>query len=282
MDAFFQENKSFVFSTFFLAFGIAVLMYSLGYTGLIAQSADLAAASAFVSEDSKTTEAKIKDQESSDEETDIAIRSIPDFLRRINRIAQDTTVIIRKLVPDTEDKLKYNIEIFVDYYSFLRFASRLETLNVNIHDLEVRPFNAAKTPPVHFITFSITPKNDAESLAGNRLSRLRKMVTEKDKRNPFQRFAPYPKKDGKPQFAIDLTWVHRLGLVSRIAGQPVATIDGNDYKVDSIFSSVEGELKVSQISGRKVEMLKKTKDGVQKYFIGFQRKSKKGRKRKRK
>lgn len=281
METFIREHQSFVMSAFFLAFSLGILAYSLGYTDLQVRSADLEIITKHLGDKTTNLEKKTRDLQVSEEAESVAIRSIPDFLERINSIAQSSNVIIRKLIPDDNDKLKYHIEIFVDYYTFLKFSSALETLNVNIHDLEVRPYKSTSTPPIHFITFSLTPKNDAVPLTGERLSKLRKLVAERDKRNPFQRFAPYPDR-GKnvPKFAIELTWVHKLRLISRVAGKPRATIDGTEYGVGDPFKSVEGELTIKSISGTRVDLTKKTKNGVQDYFIKFQRRGKKKRRKK--
>ena len=58
--------------------------------------------------------------------------------------------------------------MFSDYYAFVRFTSRLESLNVTIHDLKVHPYNDTRTPPVHLIKFTI----NTDRRRGTNLQRL--------------------------------------------------------------------------------------------------------------
>ena len=58
--------------------------------------------------------------------------------------------------------------MFSDYYAFVRFTSRLESLNVTIRDLKVRPYNDTRTPPVHLIKFTI----NTDRRRGTNLQRL--------------------------------------------------------------------------------------------------------------
>ena len=138
-------------------------------------------------------------------------------MRYINRIAQDTDVIIRELLPvqakgvGAGNELKFKLSVTTDYLTFLRFAARLESLNVGINDLQVRPFDPTKTPALHAIAFSITPRDDGKPLESARIVRIREQVAAKNKRNPFQRFA-YSTSEPTPTPWIDLTWIYRLSV----------------------------------------------------------------------
>ena len=96
-----------------------------------------------------------------------------------------------------------------------RFSQLLERRDVIIHDIQVRPYDAGRTPPVHAISFSLTPRNDAEPMTGERLNRLKEMVDAPDKRNPFQRFVSVGQVVRKE---IDLTWIYKLSGIGSVGG----------------------------------------------------------------
>lgn len=272
MDAFIRKNLSLVLSTLYLAVALVVLGYSVLYTSRQVDIADLQIATAYLNDENKRLEEELKTQTKEGEEFEEGIRSIPTFLSRINTLADDTDVIIDRFSPDHKDKLKFNIQIKADYNTFLRFASSLENLNVTIHDMQVRPYDyrtcrqSSCEPPKHLISFAITPKNDAEKLKGERLSRLKEMVAEKGKRNPFQRFA-YTEESGVIT-DIDLTWVHKLTGISSFGDTSYATIDGIDYTVGDALSG----MKITEVRSTRVHLTRETEDGTQTYLLRFRKK----------
>ncbi len=275
MDSFIRNNQYLVLSTLYLAAALLVLGYSLGYTMLESGAQNLGMAARHLNAETKSLAKNLKRNEEVKVDVAEVIKSIPAFLEHINMLAQADNVIIRQLTPDRDDKLKYHIEIWVDYPTFLRFTANLESLNVSITDMEIRPFLTAKTPPVHAISFNITPKNNAEPLKGDRLRDLKQAVAREGKRNPFIRLVKLPGEEG-PLF-IDLTWVHKLSLITRADDKLMAVIDNNDYAIGDKFTSVEGEVAVKEVSKRRVIFVKKTDKGEQQYLMKFRKK--KGRKR---
>ena len=270
MDAFIRNNQKLIISTLFLAFGLLVLGYAMGYSVLKVETADLLIAKSHLSAETTKLRKKITDLNVKTKKVVAAIDSMPAFLQHINSLAQLHKVIIRELLPDTKNKLKYRIEIWVDYPSFLRFTASLENLNVSISDLEIRPYNIAKTPPIHVVRFFITPKNNAAPLKSERLENLIKAVGEQGKRNPFIRKVALPGQEG-PLF-IDLTWVHKLSMITRQDNKQVALIDGYEYAVGETFKSVEGPIVLRSITKKQVLFAKKTEQGTQKYVMKFRKK----------
>jgi hypothetical protein len=125
------------------------------------------------------------------------------------------------------------------------------------------------------VTFNITPKNNAAPLNSQRLRDLQAAVAEQGKRNPFIRKVSLPGEEG-PLF-INLTWVHKLALITRQGQRLIALIDGHDYTIGDKFKSVEGDIKVEEITKGRVIFTKKTQKGTQQYVMKFRKK--KGRKR---
>ncbi len=270
MDAFIRNNQGLVLSTLYFAAALIVLGYAMGYSMLKVEAADLNIAANHLQVETAKLRTDIRQLTADREEVETAIDSIPAFLQHINTLAQLHKVIIRELLPDAENKLQYSMEIWVDYPTFLRFTASLESLNVSISDMEIRPYNLSKTPPVHIVTFNITPKNNAAPLKSERLERLQTAVAEQGKRNPFIRKVSLPGEEG-PLF-IDLTWVHKLSLITRQGEKLVALIDGHDFAVGDKFSSVEGEITLSEITKGRVTFTKKTEKGAQKYVMKFRKK----------
>jgi hypothetical protein len=275
LDSYIRNNLSLILSTLYFCTALLLMGYSLGYSVLSANAADLRAAANLLGAETVALGKEIKKEEVQKEEDVQAIKSIPDFLRRINDLARENKVIIRELVPDKTDKLKYQIIMWLDYPTFLRFTASLESLNVSISDMEIRPYNLAKTPPVHLITFNITPKNDAKELdIDERYQRMHEGVAESGKRNPFIRLVALPGEGER--LAIDLTYVHKLALISRVGGKLLANIDGNNYAEGETFNSADGMLTVMKVESRRVTLVKKSKAGsretVQEYVLKFRRK----------
>lgn len=268
MDAFIRNNVPLVLSSLYLLASLAFAGYALLYVPKQAGIADLRIAQQVVAKETVTLKKSLQAFKQEKKKVENRINSIPAFLRRINELANANQVIIRKLVPDEFDKLKFNLEMFSDYYTFIRFASSLENLNVTIHDLEVRPYNNTKTPPIHFIKFAITPTDDAAPLSFERAIWLVKRVQQKDKRNPFQRFAA---RKGRVTACIDQTWVYRLSGIGVINSKAVATISNVDYKVGDRVA----DMMIKAIKSDRVELQRQTKEGNECHILKFRQKKKK-------
>jgi len=268
MDAFIRNNAAFVLSTFFLLAALTFAGYALLYVPKQTGIADLKVMQAYLDKENRGLKSEQVSEGKKKKKVVNKLNSIPAFLQRINLLAHKTGVIIRKLVPDQFDKLKFKLEIFSDYYTFVRFASRLENLNVTIHDLEVRPYDNTKTPPIHFITFAITPTNDAEPLTFERLVWLTKRVAQKDKRNPFQRFAA---RTGRVKACIDQTWVYKLSGIGTINNKPFATINSVDYTIGDTLAGMT----VKSVKSDRVELSKQTGEGRECHILKFRKKKKK-------
>lgn len=266
MEQFFAKNKSFVLSLVFMTAGIALFGYSNFVTPSRMAMEDARKISSALASDEDRLKKQLAEIERREAEvgTDASagISSLPAFLERINDIAQTTRVIIDELMPSKDEQLKFSIKIRADYFTYLRFAAKLESLNVSIHDLQVRPFNPGVTPPIHAIEFSITPRDDAAPLESERLARMRARVEEKNKRNPFQRFA-FNEASKEVLKQIELTWIYKLTGIGMSGGKRTATINGKDYAVDD---ELEG-MKITAIETDRVMLRKTTTDGVTEYLL---------------
>lgn len=267
MDKFIRQNLTLVLSTLYLLVCSAVAAYATLYIPKTTAIADLRIATRLAKAENLEVQNWLKSQKKADEKIEARINSIPAFLHNINTVANTTKVIIRKLAPDDHNKLKFYLEMFADYYTFVRFISRLESLNVTIHDLEVRPYNDTKTPPIHLIKFTITPTDDAAPMSSLRLRVLGAQVSQKNKRNPFQRYAA---RTGPAKACIDQTWVYKLSGIGTINGKSVATISSVDYKVGDNVA----DMTIRSIKANRVELRKKTENGTECHILKFRQKKK--------
>jgi hypothetical protein len=267
MDAFVRNNLTLVLSTLYLLVCCAIAAYATLYIPKTTAIADLKIANQLAATENRMLQKWLNSQKKADEKIEARINSIPAFLQNINKLANTTNVIIRKLAPDDHNKLKFYLEMFSDYYTFVRFTSQLESLNVTIHDLEVRPYNDTKTPPIHLIKFSITPTDDAAPMSSNRLHVLASQVGQKNKRNPFQRYAA---RTGPAKACIDQTWVFKLSGIGTINGRSVATISSVDYKVGDTVA----DMTIQSIKANRVELRKNTENGTECHILKFRQKKK--------
>lgn len=266
MDKFLRDNKKFLLSTLWLVFGVAAYIYATTYSNAAIGLKDLNIARSKLQSEQQELEKTIQRQSEDMVKTEEGISSISVFLNRINEVAKSNRVILRRLNPQDKE-LTYSIEIIEDYYTFLHFTAQLESLDVSINDMQIRPYDMSTVPPKHFITFSISAKNNAQTQTGHRLKELEKIVTEKDKRNPFQRFAF--QKGEKVERNIDLTWIKRLSGIGRTSdGKYYATIDNRDYFVGDLLSGKE----VSRILKDRVLLKDETDDAIRQFIIKFRKK----------
>jgi len=266
MEQFIVKNRSFVLSLVFMTMGIALFGWSNFVTTSQLAMEDARKITNTLATDEERLKRQIAEVErrkiEAGQDDSAGITSLPAFLERINEIAQTTKVIIDELMPSKDEQLKFSIKIRADYFTYLRFAAKLESLNVAIHDLQVRPFNPGVTPPIHAIEFSITPRDNAAPLESARLARMRDQVEEKNKRNPFQRFA-FNESNKEVLKQIELTWIYKLTGIGMSGGKRTATINGKDYAVDD---ELEG-MKITAVETDRVVLKKTTSDGVTEYLL---------------
>ena len=270
---FYERHKGFVLSSIYLTACLLLAGYSVMYSSRQAWIIHSQEALQEFSKENSAAATKLRDFEKARTEKNsgpAGIRSLPEFLKRINNIARETQVIIRKLTPDPDKTLRFNLHIIEDYYDFIKFLAKLESLNVNIHDIEVHPYDLGKRPPLHVISFSLTPRADAEPLSSVRISNLLSRVRQKNRRNPFQRFA-YNEKDKLVRPEIDLTWVYKLSGIGRVGDKRYVTINSQDYNAGDEFNGMV----IKKIESRRVYLEKVTPNGIEKYQLKFRRVKKK-------
>ena len=272
MNDFLARHQRLLASTAYLVAGLLAAVWSLSLDPMLAWNSHLAGATQTIERENKAIEEKQKKQlaqlavERAGKGPGTVISSLPDFLRHINSVANTSGVKIRKLTPDETNKLRYTLEIVEDYERFLKFASRLESLNVSIHDIAVHPYDLRGSPPRHAIAFSLTPRDNAKPLEAPRLDELKGEVAKTDKRNPFQRFTTGAGK-GRAVPEIDLTWIYRMTGIGRVGQTRYATIDSKDYKEGD---EMEG-MTITKIDSEIVRLTKTTATGTEKYQLKFRR-----------
>lgn len=254
MDAFIRRNLNFLVSLSYLTFGIWLFGYSTIYMRNDSGLKQAGAVDQLMRAENDKLKAMAKERDERRAAGNAAgLQSLPTFLGHINAIASQTKVIIRELTPSHDSSLKFVLKLTADYFTFLRFLSELEALNVIVNDLQIHPYDPRKTPPEHAIEFSITPRGNGDPLpnANERISALREQVAEPNKRNPFQRFA-FDKANNEVSKDIELTWLYRLTGVGRIGDHRIATINGQDYGVgDSLDGMVIGAIDSDRVMLKK-------------------------------
>jgi len=269
LNEFYEKYRSFILSLSYVLVATVIAGYSILYSSHQVWSEHLYLARSLVQKENANLKRIIvarEEAKASAESTDHIV-SLPEFLSRINDISRKTDVIIHELRPDTENKIRFSMRIIEDYYKFVKFLSILESLNVSIHDIEVHPYDLSKSPPLHVITFALTPREDAKPLANARLTELKQRIDKKDRRNPFQRFA-YNAKRQVISSEIDLTWVYKLSGIGKIGNDRYATIENKDYNKGDRIDGME----IVSIQSDRVALTKKTPNGVEKYQLKFRRK----------
>jgi hypothetical protein len=271
MDEFINKYRRFLISSIFMLAGVLTAGYSVHYSKLQAYFSDLKVANSRLQSESYKLKKEMKKIGGGADKKATGISYSPTFLQNINEIARNNEVIIHRLLPDSEQQLKFSLEIITDYYTFIVFISELESLDTILDDIQVHPYDSSVNPPLHAISFSIIPRNDAKPMAGKRVARLKTEVSKINKRNPFQRFA-FDSKRRKVSPVIDLTWVYKLGgLGISQNGQPYATINHQNYQIGD---EMDGR-KVTKISSDKVYLEKKNKRGTARFTLSFRKKGKK-------
>ena len=263
MDAFIRKYQSFIVSLIFALAGIAALLYSAVISPATVAQADTMALTAIIKRDSQVLaliQAKMaEDAKSGDDQV---IHSLPAFLKRINAIAHETNVIVNELVPSKDQNIKFTIKITTDFYTFLKFIMRLESLDVAINDMQIHPYDSTKKTPIHAIEFTITPRHDGKELESSRIATLREAAEAPDRRNPFQRFT-YINKAVTTE--IDLTWIYKMSGIGRIGDEQMATIDNKDYRKGDLLENMT----ITAVLNDRVQLERKTDHGTDRYVLRF-------------
>ncbi|MBF0145952.1 MAG: hypothetical protein HQL84_08595 [Magnetococcales bacterium] len=273
MDAWVRKHQILILSSLYLVFSLLAAGYSVLYSTKKVYLDDLSVMSVraqAVNEEMKKKIVASKKKEKQDNEG-IGIRYLPIFLARINEIAHNNDVIIRRFSPDKEGiLLKFDLDFTADYATFIRFTAELESLDILLDNIQVHPYDASKTPPLHAISFSLIPQNNAEPISGQRLDELKKMVSAENRRDPFQRFA-YDASRKVVNPSIDLTWIYKLeGLGVMEDDQPYASINRKRFRVGD---DLDGRT-ITSIGEDRVYLTKKDRNGVTEYELGFRKSDK--------
>ena len=271
MDRFIRENSRLILSTLFVIGSIMFAGYNILYTQNEARIKGIREINTLLVSEQKTltqlvARAKQSSQIKGDKGQVVPVTDVTVFLKKINTIAHVNDVIIRKLSPDREKENSFKIEFIDDYYTFLRFVSMLEAMDILLGDIHVRPYDMGKVPPLHFITFSVVPRRDVKELQGQRLEELKKRVAEKNRRNPFQRFAFSNKKEFRPR--IDLTWMYKLTAIGTSKGEKYATIDHHTYQVGDWLDGEKGK-KITSIATDRLYLQQKGEEGLREFVLKF-------------
>ena len=262
MDAFIRKHQSFFLSLLFALAGLWALIYTTWLSPFTLIRSDLTVITKAVSDENDKI-AKVRNEaEKRRKIEEVNLNSLPDFLRHINDIANATKVIVRELVPDREGGIKFNLKITSDYRTFLDFIAKLEAHDVVIHNLSVHPYDMRKSPPIHAIEFSITPRRNAKPLDSARINAMVAAVAKPDQRNPFQRFAY---NQAAVQQEVDLTWLFKLSGIARIGEARVATIDSKDYRVGDKLE----DMTVKEIESDRVRLEKQSERNLDKFILKF-------------
>ena len=91
------------------------------------------------------------------------------------------------------------------------------------------------------------------------------LTKQKNKRNPFQRFAA---RTGRS--CVDQTWVHTLSGIGTINDKKVATIDNADYSVGDTVPTMGME--IIAIGTGRVEFVKQASTGEECHILKFRQK----------
>lgn len=272
MDEFIAKHKSFLLSSLYLVTCLLALGYATLYTPASVYSNDIVVAISSIEKSSGVMTKKLAQlSEKKEEGNEIGIHYLPIFLIRINEIAHNNDVIIRKLTPSDEQKLKFQMDFIATYGVLIQFIAELETLDVILDDIQVHPYDSGSVPPKHAVSFTIIPRNDARAITENvRIQKMREEV-QKDKRDPFQRFA-YDANLKRVRPSIDLTWIYKLGsLGTGQDGKQYVTIDRKQYRIGD---KLDGRT-IEDILDDRVDFFKETSEGKLKYSLSFRKKDKK-------
>ncbi len=270
MDVFIQQNLRLIASTLYLAFAIVAFGYAIPYQNRDVSTADLGVVNAELKRENDLLSKRIKAtrtaRRKSTSEVALGVKQMPSFMRRINRIANQNDVIIRRLTPTVENRFTYRIDIITDYRTFLRFTSQLESLDTVVDDLEVHPYgmNPKSNKLEHTISFSITPRNDAEPISGERLKNIQTDVEVPDIRNPFIKKAEGPQ-GGLDE--IDLTWINKLTGIGQDNDGAVATIDKLTYRVGDTLANTQQT--ITHIQSDRILLEIVDEDGTQRFLLKF-------------
>ncbi|MBF0521187.1 MAG: hypothetical protein HQK92_15865 [Nitrospirae bacterium] len=197
------------------------------------------------------------------------IKSIEGFLRKLNDVGKNSNVLINQVEPESGKDLQFNLKISADYFSFLRFISRLEALSMDISNLGIHQYDSTGAMPRHAISFTVTPLSGGQELPEAQALALKQSADNTKFRNPFLRSVE-AEKLLKYKQVIDLTWIHKLTSIGFSGGKKEATIDDRVVTVGDNFPS-ESKRKVDSIGVDRVYLSEITDVGKIDYIIKFRK-----------
>lgn len=267
MNDLIKDNREVFFSVIYLLLSLFVYLYFNHYMVDLNRYNNIAKLNNLVRSDlDKMKAAKELAENEQIKKSSTGLDSFPSFLQELNKISNKCNVIIDKLVPDQDNEHKFTLEFIADYYTFVNFTADLESLSIILDDLQIHPYDASTSPPLHAISFSLTAYDNGRQIENERLKQMKTRIANKDKRNPFQRYA-YSKVSKKVSQEIDLTWIHKLqGIGVSPDGGFYATIDQMNYRKGDNFNGME----VVEIQSRHVKIESRNElEGTKRYLIKF-------------
>ncbi|MBF0383959.1 MAG: hypothetical protein HQL69_23325, partial [Magnetococcales bacterium] len=195
------------------------------------------------------------------------------FLSTINNIAKEKEIIINTLSPVNDQPLKYKLTFVADYYSFISFVYKLESLDIILEGIKIHPYKIENNIPIHDISFTIIPRNDASPmLVKQKYIDFDVEVDNKNIRNPFQHFVYFGEQE-LTKTDVNLSMEYKLtGIGIGVDGKKEATIDNKLYRIGD---ELDGKT-IKTIKKNTVIMEKTIKDSVpKKYIITFRYKNEK-------
>jgi len=196
---------------------------------------------------------------------EIKLDTIPALLVRINNTCVAPKVIIRTLIPNSNNPFRFELKFISNYLDFIRVLSEFEKLNITINTIDIRPYEIKQKEAKHIITLDVSAIEGGKTLSKEDISFLIKELSRKQKRDPFQRFAKIGKKIKR---LVDLTWIHKLSGIGKMNGQYSATINRRPYLKGDTFN----DMKITKISSNSVLLSKQTDNGTYNYILNFRTK----------
>ncbi|MEO5378009.1 MAG: hypothetical protein H7832_09555 [Magnetococcus sp. DMHC-6] len=189
---------------------------------------------------------------------------LPTFLFRIHTIAEKNGISLKKFIPDNKNPNQYNLEFISDYLALLRFTADMESLDLELEDIQIHSFEKIQSQPLLMVTFVIRPNGMAQPLSGKRLEKLQQRVLESNHRNPFQQ-AIVDDKNSISANITDISASYKLSGIGVEGGIPYATINHKNYREGE---SIAG-MKIINIQKNKVYLEKRSHAGIEQFLLQF-------------
>ena len=256
-----------ILSVIIFILSLVFLFYNVYYNPLLKYNKTIKILSSQYQKNEINLHKKINVTEDKKEEQIVALNTIPQLLMRINNTCKAPKVVIRTLIPHTENPFAFELKFISNYFDFLHVLSEFEKLNININKIDIKPYEIKNNNSKHIITLDIEAINGGDKLSKDDVAFLDLELNKTKKRDPFQRFA---KIGNSIKRLVDLTWMYHLSGLGKIDGNFVATINHRIYYKGSLFNG----MKVTNITSKGVVLSKDTSNGVVNYILNFRYKKK--------